>query len=414
MSALAGGEDAARPGRSAIASFAVPAFRAYAASAQVAFIGSWMLGTSQSLLVLDLSGGSGAVLGITAAIQFVPLLVLGPVIGVLADRWGPRRLLIAGESTMALVGLAQATSLLLGIMTLPLALVLAAVYGLGSALESAMRPTVITEIVPARVLSNAVGLNTLFFQLGRLVGPSAAGFLIAGFGNGPSFVVGATALGVFALVLTRLPRRRDGHPDGDEAIPAGMGHAVHFVLTEPRLRLVFALTAVAGLISPNILSIATLAATQDFSAGATGVGLLGSALAVGTIAGAALTAVLGRVTPRSIAAAALGVCLLTAATGALPTFPLYAVGLVPAGIASMLLMAQGAAFVQLVTPRALRGRVNALFAMVTLCGIPLGSPVLGTLADAVGARSASVLAGAAVALALGFVLLALRGGLRRA
>jgi MFS family permease len=277
-----------------------------------------------------------------------------------------------------------------------------------------MRPTVLTEIVPSRLLSNAVGLNTLFFQLGRLIGPSAAGFLIAGFGNGPSFVLGATALGVFALVLTRLPRRRDVSAGDVKPAPAGMRHAVRFVIAEPRLRLGFVLTAVAGLISPNILSLATLAATRDFAAGATGVGLLGSALAVGTIAGAALTAALGRVTPRSIAAAAVGVCLLTAATGLLPTFTLYALALVPTGMASMLLMAQGSAFVQLVTPPTLRGRVNALFAMVTLCGIPLGSPVLGILADAVGARSASVLAGAVVAVALGFVLLALRGGLRGA
>lgn len=375
-----------------LSSFGYRSFRRYAPAAQIAFIGSWMLSTAQSLLVLDLSDGSGALLGLTATIQFAPLLALGPVIGVLADRIGPRKILMTGEVTMASVALIQALLVTFGIIDIAMVLILAGVFGIGAALEGSMRPTVLNELVPAGALPNAVGLNTFFFQIGRLVGPSCAGLLIAAYGNGPSFYLGAVALGAFAAVLGTLPVRHTAVTNG----PAGIRHAAAYVLHNRRLRCTFLVTAVAGLISPNILSLAILVIEKDFATGPAAVGFAGSALALGTITGAVITATRRTVTLRSITLCGVGVCLLTAITGLAPTNLIYNLLLVPAGLVSMILLTQGSALVQATVPPELRGRVSALFAMVMLCGIPIGSPLLGILSDVLGARMTSVVCGTIV------------------
>ncbi len=165
------------------ASLAVPNYRRYAAGMLVSNTGTWMQRVAQDWLVLQLSGGSGAAVGITTALQFLPIPLFGLFGGVLADRYPKRRILAVTNAFMGLVALGLGVLVLSGVAAVWHVYVLAFALGLGAALDNPARQSFVVEMVGKDDLPNAVGLNSASFNAARIVGPGAAGLLIVALGG---------------------------------------------------------------------------------------------------------------------------------------------------------------------------------------------------------------------------------------
>ena len=171
----------------------------------VSNVGTWMQRVAQDWLVLQLSGHSGVALGITTGLQFLPMLLLAPFAGTLADRYSKRKVLIATQAFMATVGVRSSAcstspaSCRSGTSTL-----LALLLGVGAACDAPARQSFVIEMVGRDDLPNAVGLNSASFNLGRVIGPSLAGVLIVLIGTGPVFLINAASFGAVIFALTRM------------------------------------------------------------------------------------------------------------------------------------------------------------------------------------------------------------------
>src|SRR5947209_6812078 len=179
-----------RAGRTTFAALEVPNYRRYISGQAISLIGTWMQMTAQSWLVLELTHSSAA-LGVIVALQTLPVLLLGPYGGVIADRVDKRKMMIALQSAMGV------QALILGLLTVTGAVqvwqigVLAALLGLNNAFENPSRQSFMLEMVGPEYLRNAVSLNSVLVNAARTIGPAVAGVLIAGVGDGVCFLANA-------------------------------------------------------------------------------------------------------------------------------------------------------------------------------------------------------------------------------
>lgn len=194
-----------RPG-GMFSSLRIRNYRYYFAGQVVSNTGTWMQRIAQDWLVLSLTGSPLAV-GITTAMQFLPMLLLGLWGGVLADRLPKRRLLIATQGAMGLLAVGLAVLTISGAVTAGYVYVFALLLGLVTVVDNPTRQAFVSEMVPAKDLANAVSLNAANFQTARLIGPAVAGLLIAAVGSGWAFAVNAVS---FAAVIGGLLAMRTG------------------------------------------------------------------------------------------------------------------------------------------------------------------------------------------------------------
>ena len=181
-------------------------YRIFLAGALVSNVGTWMQRIAQDWLVLELSGGSGVALGITTALQFLPLLLFGPWGGVLADRYPNRRVLVVAQACLALLALTLGVLDGLDVITLGAVYVLAFLLGVVTAVDGPTRQSFLIEMVGREDLPNAVGLNSTAFHGARIIGPAIAGVLITAFGTAPVFLINAaTFLAVIGSLFAMDP-----------------------------------------------------------------------------------------------------------------------------------------------------------------------------------------------------------------
>jgi MFS family permease len=361
-------------------------YRLYASGQLVSLTGTWMQRVAQDWLVLELTN-SGTALGIITALQFGPSLVLGLWGGMLADRGDKRRLLLATQSGLA------AVAAVLGILTVTHVvqfwhvLVLATVLGLISAVDSPIRQSFVVEMVGREDLVNAVGINSTIFNAGRILGPAVAGVVISAVGTGWAFL--ANAVSSFA-VLAALGAMRKSELFPAPAVRRARGQlreGFRYVRGRADLLLTMVLVFVVGTFGLNFAITTALMAKQVFDRGATGYGLLSTALAIGACVGAvAATMRTRRPTQLFILAAAVVFSVLEIVSGLMPGFGLTALVLVPTGLAMLTLTTACNSAVQLGVDPTMRGRVMALYLICFMGGTPLGAPVIGWLAGVAGPR----------------------------
>jgi MFS family permease len=377
-------------------SLRIPNYRRYAAGMFVSNTGTWMQRVAQDWLVLTLSNGSGAAVGITTALQFLPMLLFGLWGGVLADRYSKRRILALTNSFMGLVALTLGALVLSGAAQVWHVYVLAFALGLGAALDTPARQAFVVELVGREDLPNAVGLNSASFNGARILGPGLAGLLIVALGGtGWVFVLNA---GTYLAPLAAL-RSLDTsalHPTQLAARARGqVREGLRYVQGRPDLVAILLTVFVIGTFGMNFQLTNALMATEEFGKGAREYGLLGSIMAVGSLAGALLGARRVRVRLRLVIGGAVGFGLVEICTGLMPSYPSYALALLPAGMLALTVMTSANALIQLSVDPAMRGRVMALYVVVFFGGTPIGAPLIGWLAEVTGPRW-SLLAGGAV------------------
>ena len=273
-------------GATMFASLRVRNYRLFASGQVVSLVGTWMQRVAQDWLVLNLSGGSPVALGVAAALQFGPTLLLSLFGGAFADRYDKRHILIALQVGMGICALTLGLLDVTGTATLPMVYVLCFLLGCFSAVDAPVRQSFAGEMVGPGALMNAVALNSMTFNTARIVGPAVAGLMIAAVGTGWVFLVNAAT---FVAVVTGLAMMRSADMFAYEKRPGRALGAVLEGLREVRHRpdLVVLLTVVFFVSTFGINFFMTLAITARnvFGRGAESYGLLTSALAVGCLAG---------------------------------------------------------------------------------------------------------------------------------
>ncbi|MGB8384224.1 MAG: MFS transporter [Dermatophilaceae bacterium] len=378
-------------------------YRVFAAGAAISNVGTWMGRVGQDWLVLtQLTDHSASALGLVTGLQFLPMLLLAPWSGMIVDRFAKRRIVVVTQSVLAVTALLLAVLVLTGTVTLWHVYTLAFVQGVTTALDVPARQTFVGEMVPPDLLSNAVALNSASFNAGRLVGPAVAGLLIAAFGTGIAMLLnGLSFLPVVAslLVLRGAELRPAPVARGKGRIREGLA----YVRGRPDLKLVMALIFVLGTFGMNFQITMALMATTVFDKGPGEFGLLGSIMAVGSLAGALYAARRERPRIRVLLLALAGFTVATLLAALAPTYWTFAAALVPCGLTALTAMTTANALVQLSVDPSVRGRVMALYMAIFWGGTPLGAPLIGWLGDVAGPRWSIGVGTLAVGLALGVV-----------
>ncbi|WP_169948442.1 MFS transporter [Microbispora sp. H11081] len=368
-------------------------YRLFAAGGVVSNVGTWMQRTAQDWLVLDLSHGSGSALGLTVALQFLPTMLFGMFGGVIADRYPKRRILMVAQTLMGLLALTMGVLVLTGSAEVWHVYVMAFTLGLVSCVEVPTRQSFVVEMVGRRDLPNAIALNSSTFNLARVVGPAVAGLLISWMGTGPIFVLNAVS---FAAVITGLALMRVSELRSPVPVPRGKGQlraGLRYVGDRPDLLLPLLLVAFMAIFAQSFSTSIALMAKQAFGAGASSFGVASSAFAVGAFGGALLAARRVKPSRRFLIAGALCFGVFQVAAGLAPAYPAFLLMLVPAGMAMITVNTTANTIVQLGASPEMRGRVMGIYVLVFTGGAPIGSPLVGWLAEQAGPRVSVVVAG---------------------
>jgi len=386
---------------------AVPNYRRYTAGQAISLVGTWMQMTAQSWLVLTLTGSSTA-LGLIVALQTLPVLLLGPYGGVIADRVDKRRVMVTLQTVMGVQALVLGALTATGVVTLWEIGVLAALLGVNNAFENPARQSFMSEMVGPDNLRNAVSLNSVLVNAARVVGPAVAGLLIATVGTGVCFLInGASFAAVVASLLTL--DRGALHPSEPALRAAGqLREGLRYVARTADLAIPLAMMALVGCLAYEFQVSLPVMARSALHAGASGFGFMTAAMGVGAVFGGLLVAWRGRtgVRPLTIAAAAFGVAFAFAAAAPNLAFELIALALV--GWASVSFMATGNATLQLAADPMLRGRVMSLWFVAFQGSTPIGGPIIGWVMAQAGARSGLAVGAATCVLVAALGVLALR------
>ncbi len=366
-------------------------YRLYASGGVVSNVGTWMQRVAQDWLVLLLTGNNGTALGITTGLQFLPILLLSPYAGLVADRFPKRRLLQVTQVMMAVPALLLGVLAVTGVAQTWHVYVLALVFGVGTAFDAPARQSFVNEIVGPDNLTNAIGLNSASFNVARILGPGAAGFLIAAFGDGvpaTGAVIILNGLSYGAVVLA-LQRMRVGELDTPERAARGKGmirDGIRYVRERPDLMLILTIVFFAGTFGFNFQMTSALMATEVFHKGAGEYGILGTTMAVGSLTGALLAARRGRPRHRLVIGAAVAFGGAEVAAGLLPSYLTFLVFTPVIGVFAITMANSANATVQLSVSPLMRGRVMALYMMIFMGGTPIGAPIVGWVGQTFGAR----------------------------
>ncbi|WP_280361395.1 MFS transporter [Nocardia wallacei] len=367
------------------ASLAVRNYRYYFASQMVSNTGTWMQRIAQDWLVLSLTGSSFAV-GITTAMQFLPMLLFGLFGGVIADRFGKRRLLLFTQSAMGLLAGALAVLTLTGMVEVWHVYLLAFLLGLVTVVDNPTRQTFVAELVTPGQLRNAVSLNSANFQSARLVGPAVAGVVIAAVGTGWAFAVNALS---FAAVIGSLLMMRPAQLRSLPPAPRRKGQlreGLRYVSARPQLFWPIVLVGFLGTFGFNFPTVLSGYAYNVFHVDAGMYGLLNTALAAGSLLGALLAARRTQVRLRMLVMTAVGFGVLEAVTAFAPEYWLFTAMLTLVGLLGLTFNTSSNSMVQLATEPTVRGRVMALYMMVFTGGTPIGGPIVGWITEQFGPR----------------------------
>ncbi|CUR58480.1 conserved membrane hypothetical protein [metagenome] len=384
--------------RATFAALSVRNFRLFVVGQLVSNVGTWMQKLAQGWLILDLTG-SGTWLGAIVAVQHLPTLVIGPFAGVLADRHGRRAILLLTGTAGAIPALVLGVLTLTDRASIQLVFILALVVGLLDALETPARQALPSDLVPIRLLSNAVTLSNVVQNMGKAVGPAIAGVLISVVGLPLTFLVNSVSfLAVVCALLLMSPeafvnRHRVVRARGQ--VREGLRH----VRSTPELFGPMMLLAVAGLLALNFQVLLLLLARTTFGGGSAEAGYLLAALGAGSVVGGLVLAGVLRATRSRIIYAALVLSALFVLTGLAPSYWSALCLVFVLGSATVAFKTLVSTWLQLRSGPEMRGRVMSLLVVCSAGMSPLGAPLMGWAASTFGTRATFIVIGVCVAAA---------------
>lgn len=383
-------------------------FRLFFTGQTISVMGTWMQKVAQALLVLELTG-SGTLLGITAALQHLPILLITPWGGLLADRADKRRILLWTQSSAAvpavLLGVLTATEHI----TLWMVLVLALVLGIIEALDKPARHTFVIEMVGSGQVTNAVTLNSLVMNVGKVGGPAIAGVLINAVGLALTFVLNAVSFTAVVLGLLLMQADQLDRATPTRRSPGQLRQGFRYVRQEPGLLGPLVLMTVTGMLAYEWTVTIPLFAYETFDGDAQVVGFMFAAMGAGAVVGGLAVAGSFAATANRLITTGLIFSVLLLLAAAAPTVAFAYVLLMLVGVASIAFRAVATALVQLRADPQMRGRAMALLVVAIGGTTPFGGPLLGWIAETYGARTTLGIGAIGTAIAAGATLIYLRG-----
>jgi MFS family permease len=383
----------------------------------ISLIGTWMQTVAQSWLVYRLTGSS-VLLGTVAFAGQIPVLLLAPIGGTLADRHNRRNIVIATQISAMLLALILAILTLTGRIHVWHIAVMGALLGVVNAFDIPARQSFLVEMVGKDDLMNAIALNSSMFNGARMIGPAVAGLLVVSIGEGWCFFVNSVSyLAVIAgLLMMRLaPRRR---PDRTASTLESIVEGFRYARRTGPIRSLLLLVGLVSLVGLPYTVLMPVFADAILHGGAKGLGILMGASGVGALLGALTlanrTGLKGLGTWAASAAAGFGIGLILFSLSR--WFWLSAILLVATGFCMMLQMACTNTLLQSMVPDRLRGRVMALYSMMFIGMAPFGALFAGLVASRLGAPITVATGGAVCVLGAGMFasrLARLRGEARQ-
>ncbi len=373
-------------GRVTFAALAVPNYRRYFYGQSISLIGTWMQMTAQAWLVLTLTHSSTA-LGGVVALQTLPVLLLAPYGGVIADRVDKRRMMVALQIAMGVQALVLGVLTVAGLVEVWQICILAALLGVNNAFENPARQSFMLELVGPEHLRNAVSLNSVMVNVARAVGPAIGGILIATVGTGVCFLFNAAS---FVPVVASLVTMNSLELRPTPPTPRTKGQlreGFRYVRSRRDLAVPLMMMAAVGCLTYEFQVTLPVMASRALHAGATGYGFMTAAMGLGAVAGGLVVAARGRtgLGPLTAAVAAFGAAMTFAALAPTLGFELVALGF--AGGASIAFMSMSNSTLQLTAEPSMRGRVMALWFAAFQGSTPIGGPIVGVVMAVLGARA---------------------------
>jgi MFS family permease len=364
----------------------------------VSVIGTWVQRVAQDWLILEITH-NGVALGLSVAAQFAPMLLLAPYGGLLVDRLDRRRTIMVTQAISGLLAVVLALITLLDVVSLWSVLALGLALGLVTVLDVPARQAFVASMVEPADYANAQALASSVNNAGRLVGPAVAGVLIAGAGVGVAFLVNAAS---FVAVLISLAMLDVGRLRPSPRIPRGKGQVregARYLWGSPQLRATIILVAVVAIFGQNFRVVLPLAATELYHGDAATYGWLTSAIGLGALVGAVVSASMHIPTAWSlvVTAVAFGMANLLAAFS--PALAMALVVMVGVGITNIIFNTLARSVLLLNSEPEMHGRMMAIHGQVFLGSTPLGGPLVGWLCEMWGARAGFLVAGGAALLA---------------
>ena len=353
-------------GRRTFAALANPNYRRWYAGQGISLVGTWMQTIAQGWLVYTLTG-SGTQLGLVVALQMVPVLILAPYAGVIADRVNKRKLIIGVQAGMAVLALILGILTVTGAVRLWEVYVLAAALGIATAFDNPTRQAFVMELVGPDHVRNAVTLNSVLVNAGSYVAVIASLLLLDTSTLRPS---------------TPAPRSRGQLREG-----------LRYVASTPALAVPLAMMGVIGALAYEFQVVLPLVARETFGGGAEVYGFLTAAMGAGAVVGGLIVAGSGRTGTRAVVSASFGFGVAILLAAAAPTLPLELVAMTLVGAASVTFLAVGNSTLQLASRPDMRGRVMSLWAVAFLGTTPIGGPIAGYVSENAGGRAGLLMGG---------------------
>ncbi|HVS58763.1 MAG TPA: MFS transporter [Candidatus Saccharimonadales bacterium] len=395
-------------GRRTFSSLQIYNFRLYFIGQGISLWGTWLQTIGQTWLVLQMTH-SGTAVGLVTAFQFLPILLFGPLGGVLVDRFSKRKLIVITQIWAALLALTLAVLVSAHQLQVWMIYALAAGLGLANSVASPGRQTFMLEMVGEAHVTNAISLNSAMVNLARVIGPALAAVLISRIGYAPCFYLNAASY-LAVLASLGLVRTSELHPNPPSMrIRGQLREGLRYVWHTPVLRDTLLMMAFIGTLSYEFQVSLPLLASHTFHGGVNSYALLTSAMSAGAVIGGLVTATRKKVSPArmSTIAAGLGISILTVAIA--PTMVVAVALLVPLGALSIAYTALTNTTLQLNSAPHMRGRVMALWSVAFLGSTPIGGPLIGWISEHSNPRWSLVVGGLAAVLAGGLGLVAMHG-----
>ena len=373
-------------------------YRLYFAGQIVSISGTWMQNAAQAWLVLQLTHSAAAV-GVLAVCQFAPYALLGIAGGVVADRLDRRRTLVVTQSLPIVLSTVLAGLTISGRVTVWQVDLLAALYGCILVVDTPTRQAFTVEMVGRRELPNAVALNSSLFNASRIIGPGIGGLVITWAGVGACFALNAASyIAVVASLLAMDPSTL--HSPGRAQRPTvlrGIREGLVYVMTTPSARIVLLMMLFVGTISLNFNVLIPVVAGETLQSGSITLGVLSAGFGLGALAGALLSASIGRASWNWLFAGGLALGLTEILLAPQRTVAGAVALLVLCGVGFTLYTSNSNSTLQLLVPDHLRGRVLALYAWVFFGTAPVGGYLAGWLAQRGGTGLAFLVSGTTAA-----------------
>ena len=359
----------------------------------VSNIGSWAQRIAQDWLVLELTNNNGTYLGLVTAVQFAPVLLFSLHGGAWADRLDKRKVLIATNIVGGAASIALGLLVITEVVQLWHVFALAGVLGISTAIDGPVRQAFTSEIVGHDDLPNAVSLNSANFNAGRLIGPAVSGLLIAAFGTGPSFLVNGASYFFVITALLKLETKGFFHQDEAKSL-GNIREGIAYAKARPDIYVVMIMVFFLATFGLNMQIFNALMATKEFGLGPADFGLMGTFIAIGSLAGAIGSARLERFrTTRFVIVGGILFSISIMVLAFIPNYTMYMLWLPVCGFSALTTLVSANSIVQTSTDQAIRGRVMGLYLLIFMGGTPFGSPLIGLATDYIGIRATIALCG---------------------